>query len=632
MRILRWIPALALLALSASCGGNAGNCDSAFTASCGSGTTTSQVAKLTLLTDMAQLPSDGSKTATITAQALDANNNVMPDVTVVFQTDSGALTPTQPVTDASGLATASVNAGSDPTNRTITVTATAGSTSATVPVSVSGTAVALSGPSNLVLNNTGAYSVLVTDSSGQGISGAAVTLASSAGNAITAGSSSTDGNGRMTFTVNATNGGTDTITATALGQSQTKAVSISTQDFTIAVTGSSTVALNTPVTVTVTWLNNGAPVVGQPVTFAATRGTLVPGTPVTTDAAGKASVTISSLSAGPSVVNASGTGVSTQLNLTFVADNPSQIAVQAGPASVSVQGQSTITALVRDAANNLVQGATVTFQITADPTNGGLSTATAITDAQGSAQSVYTAGNTSSGANAVVVSASVQAKGGGTTYTASTNLTVGGQTVFLSMGTGNSIAAPDPPGSIYEVTYSVFAVDSGGAPLVNTPISLKILPVAYGKGALGCGNNATYWSPVYTTATNDPDAYKSMTLCLNEDTDYTGNINSLGVVAGIPVKDYNTSGKLEPGNIAVVAPSSGNTDSNGRLDVVVSYPKDHSYWVMVSLVASTTVQGTESSTSSTWILRGLQADYNCTVGPPGPVSPYGVGTVCSDPN
>lgn len=632
MRILRWIPALALLALSASCGSGAGNCDSAFTASCGGSTPVTSVAKLTLLTDMAQLPSDGTKTATITAQALDANNNVVPDVTVVFQTDSGALTPTQPVTDTSGLATASVSAGSDPTNRTITVTATAGGAMATVPVSVAGTAVALSGPSNLVLNNNGSYSVLVTDSSGAGISGAAVTLTSSAGNAITAGSTATDGNGRLTFTVAATNGGTDTITATALGQTQTKDVSISTQDFTIAVAGSSTVSLNTPATVTVTWLNNGAPVVNQPVTFAATRGTLVPGTPVNTDAAGKASVTISSLSAGPSVINASGTGVSTQLNLTFVADNPSQIALQAGPASISVQGQSTITALVRDAANNLVQGATVTFQIAADPTNGGLSTATAVTDAQGSAQSVYTAGNTSSGANAVVISASVQAKGGGTTYTANTNLTVGGQTVFLSMGTGNLLGFPDPPGSIYTVTYSVFAVDSGGAPLVNTPITLKVLPVAYGKGALGCVGNASEWGPIYSTGSGDPDAYKGMTLCQNEDSDYTGNINSLGVVGGIPVKDYNTSGKLEPGNIAVVAPSSGNTDSNGRLDVVVSYPKDHSYWVMVTLIASTTVQGTESSTSSTWILRGLKAEYSCDVGPPGPVSPYGVGVTCSDPD
>ncbi len=111
------------------------------------------------------------------------------------------------------------------------------------------------------------------------------------------------------------------------------------------------------------------------------------------------------------MIDASGTGVSAQLNLDFVADNPSQISVQAGPASVNVQGDSTITALVRDATNNLVEGATVAFQITADPTNGGLSAPTAVTNAQGMAQVVYTAGNSSSGANGVVNSRLGQRKG-----------------------------------------------------------------------------------------------------------------------------------------------------------------------------------------------------------------------------
>jgi hypothetical protein len=132
--------------------------------------------------------------------------------------------------------------------------------------------------------------------------------------------------------------------------------------------------------------------------------------------------------------------------------------------------------------------------------------------------------------------------------------------------------------------------------------------------------------------TTDPDSYNGTQMCKNEDTDYTGNIDSLGVVAGIPVKDYNTSGKLEPGNVAVVSPSSGNTDANGRLDVTITYPRDHSYWVWETLTASTTVQGTESSTSSSFVLRGAQADYSCTIGPPGPVSPYGVGVTCADPN
>ena len=87
-----------------------------------------------------------------------------------------------------------------------------------------------------------------------------------------------------------------------------------------------------------------------------------------------------------------------------------------------------------------------------------------MTNAQGSAQTVYTAGNSSSGANGVVITATVQ----GTALHRHHHVTVGGQTVFLSMGTGNTIDIDQGP-AIYQVTYTVFAVDSGGAPLPNAP-------------------------------------------------------------------------------------------------------------------------------------------------------------------
>ena len=153
-----------------------------------------------------------------------------------------------------------------------------------------------------------------------------------------------------------------------------------------------------------------------------------------------------------------------------------------------------------------------------------------------------------------------------------------------------------------------------------------------GKGVMTGCPGGTNWVPGYSTGGADPDAYAGKTLCQNEDTDYTGNINSLGVVGGVPVKDYNINGKLDPGNVAVVSPSSGNTDANGRLDVKVTYPRDHAYWVMVTLKASTTTNGTESSTTSTFVLQGALPDYACTVGPPGPVSPYGTAATCANPN
>jgi hypothetical protein len=595
---------------------------------------------LTLLTSSPQIPSDDSKPATISAIVKDANNNLLAGVPVSFTVSSGAVVPVKTLagggtvaagtTDANGLAQASVTTPGDPSNRTITLNAAAGTATGQLNVAVTGTTLTLTGPSNLVLNNTGTFTVVLSNASGQGIPNTAVTLASASNNTLSASSLVTDGNGRATFTVKGTVGGNDTVSATSLGLTQKVSVVVSTQSFNFTAPADGTkVNLGTSQTVTVTWVNSGAPVVNKPVTFAATRGTLVPATPVMTDANGRASVSISSTSAGPSIVQATASGVSAQINLDFIARNPSQISVQAGPNAIAIQGQSTITALVRDAANNLVEGATINFQVLTDPTNGGLSAASAVTDAQGRAQTVYTAGNTSSGANGVTVSATVAA----TTITGTAPLTVGGQAVGLSFGTGNTIDVSQGV-AIYQVTYTVFAVDSHGAALPNQPISVSVLPVAYGKGKMtGCPGSTVGWVPGYTTVPGDLYAYKSSNMCRNEDTDYTGNINSLGFdAAGKPIKDYNGNNKLDPGNVAVASPSSGVTDAAGRFDIKVTYPRDHAYWTAVTLVASTTVQGTQSSTSATFVLQGAVTDYSCSVGPPGPVSPYGQATTCADQN
>ena len=592
---------------------------------------------LTLQTDAPQIPSSATTAANISALLRDANNNALPGVTVTFSSTSGVLTVSQAVTDANGLAKATLSAGTDPSYRNITVTASAGTATANLMIAVTGTTLGLTGPANLVLGNVGNYSVVLTNSSNVGIPGASVALSSANGNTLSAAMVTTDGSGRATFTVTGAAGGNDTITAVALGLTKTLALAVSSQSFNVTAPADNTkVFLGVSQTVTVTWLSNGAPVVGQNVAFAATRGTLVPTTAVMTNASGQASVAISSTVAGPSIVQATAAGVSAQVNLDFVATTPSQISVQAGPASIAVQMPSTITALVRDAANNLVEGATVVFQLVTDPTNGGLTLASAVTDAQGRAQTVYQAGSTSSGANGVKISASVT-PAGGSAITASTTLTVGGQTVFLSLGTGNTIDVSQGV-AIYQITYTVFAVDSNGAPVAGVSITASVLPVAYGKGKMGGCPGGQYWGAIYYTLASDPDSYQGGTLCKNEDSDYTGNINSLGVVGGHPVKDYNQNNVLDPGNVAVASPGSGTTDANGRFDVKITYPRDHAYWVKVALVASATVAGTQSNTTSTFLLPGALSDYACASSPPGFFSPYGVGGanappgVCSDPN
>jgi hypothetical protein len=574
---------------------------------------------ISVITSVPQIPSDSSKQATITALVRNAQNQFVAGVPVTFTSTSGGLTVTQATTGTNGAAIATLSAAGDPTNRTITVTATAGSTTATIPVAVIGTKLSVTGPTNLVQNSQGTYTVALTDAGGNAIANQAVMLASAKGNTLSATTLTTDATGQKTFTLTAVNGGTDTITATALGLIATQSVVISTQSF--AFTAPATNALvniGTPATLTVVWTAAGVPQSGQTVTFSATRGTLS-ATSASIGASGSASVTISSTTAGPAVVSASGSGVSAQVVINFVATVPSAIAVQASPATIVTQGQSTLTATVRDANNNLVQGQVVDFTITHDSTGGSLSVASATTNAQGQASTVYTASTTTSASNGIVVSASVQ----GTAVTGSTSLTVGGSTVFLSLGTGNTIAAFSA--TQYSLPYSVQAVDAAGNGVNNVPITFTVTSLGYVKGERVW--NGTLWITNSNTLASDQYVYIQANVdgCVSED------VNGNGILD--PGEDYNTNGKLDPGLVVSTDVGSATTASGGSAAVNLIYPKDHAYYVAVRLTATATVSGTQSSTSAVFWLPGLAGDFNTqTTEPPGPTSPYGTATTCANPN
>jgi hypothetical protein len=65
----------------------------------------------------------------------------------------------------------------------------------------------------------------------------------------------------------------------------------------------------------------------------------------------------------------------------------------------------------------------------------------------------------------------------------------------------------------------------------------------------------------------------------------------------------------------------------------VFYPQEYAYYLDVSLSASTSVQGTEYVRTSRFTLPGLSSDFDDTKkAPPGPLSPFGVQTSCSNPN
>jgi hypothetical protein len=587
-----------------------------------SGTVTVTVAKtqqtISVITSLPQIPSDSSKSATITALVRNAQNQFVSGVIVTFTATSGGLTVTQGTTDKNGAATATLSAAGDPTNRTITVTAAAGASTATVPVAVIGTKLTLNGPANLAQGSQGSYTVAVVDAGGNGIPNETVTLASAKGNTLSATTVTTDSNGQKAFTLTAVNSGTDTVTAATLGLQATQSVVVSNQNFAFtAPTANAQVDIGVVTNLIVAWTVNGVAQSGQTVNFSATRGTLSASS-ATTDAQGNASVTLTSTTAGPSVISASGNGVTAQVTLSFIATLPTAVAVQASPSTIATQGQSTITATVRDANNNLVQGQVVDFAITQDSTGGSLSVASATTNAQGQASTVYTASTTTSASNGITVAATVQ----GTAVTSSATLTVGGQTVFLSLGTGNLINAFST--TQYGLPYSVQAVDAAGNGVNNVTVTFTVTSLGYIKGARVF---QTTWITPSNTLASDQFAYVLAGLdgCLSED------VNNNGVLD--PGEDYNSNGKLDPGLVASTDVGSAVTANGGSAAVNLIYPKDHAYYVAVKLTATATVTGTQSSTSASFWLPGLAADFNTqTIAPPGPTSPYGTANACSNPN
>ncbi len=602
---------------------------------------------LTLLTSTPQVFTDGSSAATITALVRDSSNNVLPGVTVSFVATAGALTNIQGTTDANGSATAQLTNAGDPTNRTITVTATAGTSSATVNVAVIGTTLVISGPSTLVQGSSGTFTVALTDYGKNGIGGRAVTLASSLGNTLSATSVTTNSQGQQTFTLKAVNAGTDTITATALGLTSTATVTISGQSFAFTAPSPSSVTqvpigVANAIPVTVTWQGTGG--ANQNVTFTTSRGTFVGGTSntgtstvATTNGSGVTSgITLYSNQAGPATITATGTGVTAQATVNFVPTVPASITVQASPSTISTQGQSTIIATVRDANNNLVPNQVVNFAL-ADITGGTLSLASATTNSQGQASVVYTATSTPSSANGVTVTATT-----GGVPPATVSLTVGGQTVNLQLGTGNTITVVNS--TLYSMPYTAILADSGGHALTGVAITFTLTPLAFEQGVRSW--NGTVWATNSSTLSTDPNVFAILQNpaansaatswgCNNEDANNdqifdAGDYNSLGL--------YNASTNsvdtgLYPGTVANLDNQQVTTTTGGYATVNITYPKDHAYWVALKLTATATVAGSQNSTSAIFWLPGLTTDFTTqAVDPPGVISPYGTYATCGDHN
>lgn len=559
------------------------------------------IASVDVITNNPQIPSDGGIPATITAFVKDSNNNFVEGVPVLFSSTSGGIVVSQGITDVNGVATATVSTAGDPTNRTITITATAETLIKTIDIQVTGSQLTITGPDSLVQNDTAAYTIVLVDGAGSGIVGETLTITSANGNTLAAATLVTDAGGQAQVDLTATQGGTDTLTATGLGLTATRVITVSDDVFSFDSPAPDTeINLGNIQVVNLTWTKNGLPQTGQNLTISTTRGEfVVPAPPappvVTTNAAGQATLSIRSNNAGPAVISAvTSGGLTTQLPVEFIATNPATIEVQASPFTVAPNNQATITAVVRDADNNRVKNAQVTFSLS-DITGGSLAVGSAETDSQGRAQTFYTASDVASGNLGVQVTAFIEAN---PSITDTVSMTVARRELFVALGTGNELIEADI--ATYEIPYLVIVTDSEGNGVPDSSVQVDVRSVRYSKGK---------W-------TEGPEVWFAEISATCDDEDLNGN----GILDPDEV-DINGNGTIEAGNVVQVVGGDALTDADGKAIVSLRYPQVYGNWTEVSMRAQLSVSGEEFFEELTFVLPVSADDIGLDVSPPGLLQP-----------
>jgi hypothetical protein len=585
-----------------------------------------QPASLDLFSSSIQLASSGSDEIELIALIKDANNVLLEGVDVTFSANAGAsLQVTQATSAADGIARAILTTQNNAENRSIEVTARSGTFSEILNISVVGTGISVNGPPSVILGSNAEYTIFLSDSDGRGIANKMVQITSQNGNQFDSSELVTDEEGQVKVNYTANNSGIDMITASALNASGVLNISVQQDQFSFTNVTSEDIPLGDLSTLKLTWLKENAPLQNGAITLTTTRGTLTTGS-VTTDAEGNASFQISSNNAGRAVVSAQGKDtngniVNARADVEFIAKNVNNIILSASPNSIGPSGQkSTVTAVLRDAAGNLVKGKTVNFN--ADDVSGGeISPASAVTDSNGLASTVYTSLNVTK-ENGITITAKEPESG----VDAVVNLTVANRAQFISIGTGNLIESPDE--TSYLKKFTVFVTDANSNPVSNVELTVTGTPVKYTDLL---EPNAEVGDPNYQVIR--PAFYKGFWSAFPsiEDFEYWVAVRTIGCANedvdsdGIEDPNENTNGDdgLTPVNIVSI---DGNvvTDENGQAIIELRYAKTFAAWGEIKITASTPVSGSESQASQFFTLSASSDDLRLDTTPPNN-NPFGTG-------
>lgn len=386
--------------VTATVNGNSQNVNTSFVAD----RTTAQLKLNALTVAQDNALADGSETNSVNAEVTDKYDNPVDNIDVSFTATNGAVIAATATSDSNGIATASL---SSTTAGPAGVTATVNGSTRSVTVNFradSSSAKIAAGNMTVTANNAATdgtssdgVRVLVTDSHGNPLAGQSVSFTATNG-AVIATSGTTDSSGVVNMSLTSTVAGDSIVKATVNGSSQSVTVTFVADGSTAQIVGgaltvtSDNAVANGSATNSVQAIVTDAhsnPLAGKVVNFSAGNGATITAS-ATTDASGKASVTLTSKTAGISQVIASISGGQQSVNATFVADS-SSAKLAAGSFTVTsnnavANGVASDIAQVKvtDANGNLLAGQAVSFTSDNSPTTTLPSTAT--TDANGIAR------------------------------------------------------------------------------------------------------------------------------------------------------------------------------------------------------------------------------------------------------
>ncbi|MDD5176578.1 MAG: Ig-like domain-containing protein [Sterolibacterium sp.] len=628
---------------------------------------------LLLGTSVPTVKSDGSNSAIITATVMDSSNLAVSGQTVKFTAQTGQFGTSSGPSSATGVVTIPFFGGlplvstADRTNRNETVTANILGTSVTaqIPIQVIGSTLTLDSsqtitqvgvPASLTATardasavGVNAQSIKFSISSGSGtLNGAAGPVTVSTGaNGTTSPSVTLVGTAAGNLVVNAdwlNAAGTSTFTTS-------KTIAVTSPGISFAVTSPTTNPTllkftdpPQPISVSVPTTISGITVAN--IRFATTLGTWLNSSKVSTKAP-TANTVSESLTAGSSSGNAniqidaldsSGTVLAT-LSRVFALSSVTgtQISLQPSVSTVAPStggsiNTSTLTATVRDAANNTVGSAPVLFEIV-NPTGSGeqISPVIAYTNSNGQAIATFT-----SGASSTVGGLQIKATVVGTAVTDTKTINVAGNSVSVTIGQGTVISSTNGD-TTYTLPMSVLVVSSTGGAVSGSTVTLSAFPTHYLRG--NRDNSLGDCKPVYVpavltiTQTNGVTVTAGQTYAfpnedVNEDdileADSSSPITSSNHQSGEdydPIGDLRGAGSITPPHAAAgTLPPTVVTDANGVGTFNLIYLKNYANWIYSRIRAKVVVNGTEFVNELRFMLPPSVEDVKlCNL----PNSPFG---------